>query len=122
MPIEKPPQSSALTSIVEHTTAHIYPPQEFDLIHAQTVQQVFRRHLALPAIERVVVRLEHVSFMDSTGLEAIEDGHYFALQHDKDFAVSNHGFAADRFRRLFEMTRLDKTLVFLPEDRHHWLQ
>jgi anti-sigma B factor antagonist len=66
----------------------IRPSGDIDMAVADRLQQVLTSHLANGAV-RVVVDLEDVSFLDSSGIRALVIAHRFAKEHQRSLTVEN---------------------------------
>jgi anti-anti-sigma factor len=80
---------------------------ELDLATVPQLTAELDRVRALPGLERGVIDLRHLVFLDSSGLEAIVKFHKAATQAGIDVAVVRGPRAVER---LFEVMKLDRSL------------
>ncbi len=80
---------------------------ELDLATAPELEQELARIRAIEGVERIVVDLRNLAFLDSTGLEAIVKLHRSGTDAGVEVAVVRGPRAVER---LFAVMQLDRTL------------
>jgi anti-anti-sigma factor len=91
-------------------TARVFLTGDLDVDTAPAAIEAIRRALALqPA--RIVIDLDAVTFLDSTGIHAIVTGYHDAVQFGVGFAI---GPAPPRVARVLELTGLSDVLAAEP--------
>ena len=80
---------------------------EIDLSVSDTLHTVIAGHLSTDATAGVVVDLERVTFLDSSGISALVRGRNLAEQHAVLFRVVN---ARDKVLEVLELTGLSEHL------------
>ena len=88
-------------------TVHVGLEGELDLATAPELELELTRVRAIGGLERVVVDLRNLVFLDSTGLEAIVKLHALGASEGIDVAVVRGPRAV---QRLFAVMQLDRTL------------
>lgn len=84
----------------------------FDSYTAEAVRHWIEAHTARPPAQ-IVVNLEHVTFVDSTGLAALVQGMKRSRQHGGDLLLCH---LQQPVRLIFELTRLDRAFEVLPTE------
>ena len=82
----------------------------FDAYEVPTVVNWFEEH---PQLKKVVVNLEKVNFIDSSGLSALVKGLKRCRQNGGELYLSNLQQAVFI---IFELTRLDKAFSIFPDE------
>ena len=86
---------------------------EIDLQVAQDLTRVARSHLADPGVQRLLVDLGGVSFLDSTGLGALVAIRNAANKQGKEMALGN---VSDRISQLLGITGLGEVFSIDSDD------
>ena len=82
---------------------------ELDLAEAPRLGSAASRVIRDDSVERVVVDLRGLTFMDSTGLRTILRADARAREAQKDFALIR---GTERVHRIFQLTKLDARFAF----------
>ena len=88
-------------------TIHVGLEGELDLATAPELERELARIRGLDGVERIVVDLRNLAFLDSTGLEAIVKLHTLGTSAGIEVAVVRGPRAVER---LFAVMQLDRTL------------
>ena len=62
---------------------------EVDMASSGELREAIRRSLAAAGIRQVIIDLDQVPFLDSTGIRTLLDGHLAATEDGKAFLVAN---------------------------------
>jgi len=84
-------------------TCTIYVAGEVDLANSSEVRKTILS--ALKTTAEVVVNLEKVEYIDSSGIAAMVEGLQFANSHGKTFSLSS---PSNQVRSILELARLDQ--------------
>jgi len=85
---------------------------ELDLAYASDLEAIVQR-LCVDGIERLVLDIGQVSFIDSTGLRAVLAAKGLCREHECDFIVIS---AQGAVKRVFELTGMLNLLTFHEDD------
>jgi anti-sigma B factor antagonist len=111
--IETPQDHSPFRCSVSYVddTAVVLPRGEVDVATAPVVLRATRSLLAL-SVERIVVDLRHVPFMDSSGLHALITSLREAASHGTEFVLTS---VPPQPRAVMEITGLANAFGLLPQ-------
>lgn len=80
---------------------------EFDIDNTAELAAALLGYVGDPGVERVVLDMGGTTFIDSSGIRAVTDAHYAAVQAGKDYRVVAWPRSV---RRLFEILELAEAL------------
>jgi len=101
------PSIFTLAESVSQGVVYLTLGGEIDLSVSDTIRTVITGHLSTDATAGVVVDLDRVTFLDSSGISALVKGRNVADQHGVLFRVVN---ARDKVLEVLELTGLSEHL------------